>query len=169
MAKKNIVRSVAVAGVVAGIATCAFLTNVGAHQKKEFDKRDQGAKAAVEQFVKAVIAEDIKATMMIVDVPFFFDGRENLKERAMVQSVFERIFDRKDLTTLSYEIKATHAFDKLPANALNEKDRRLLKDVLEKDDRVVTVAFTRNGVDADGMLVMIRFREGKVKVVGFRD
>lgn len=131
------------------------------------DKRDLLAKEATERFVKALIVEDAGAVMKTADVPFFWDGREIIQERGKLQTEFERVFARKDLTQLKYELKECHAFDRLPKNAFNEKDLKILSEILEKTDRVVLVMWKAPA--RDGMAIAVRLRDGKATVAGFRD
>ncbi len=145
---------------VSGLA----LARGSAAAKEERDKADIQAKEVAAQFMKAMKAEDSQAVMKVVEVPFFWDGKKNIKDRQEMERNFARVFEEKDLTQIEYTIKAVHTFGKLPENLLNEKDKGLLKEVLDKDDRIVLVALKR-----DGLAIMVRFREGKAKVVGFRD
>lgn len=131
------------------------------------DKRDAQAKEAIHQFMKALTAQDIDATMKVVDVPFFWDGVENIKDRAVLKAGLEKIFARNRLKGLEYDLKEMWTFAKLPENMLHTKDRKLVGVILEPTDRVALVLWRPPG--RDGLVVLIRLREGAVKIVGFRD
>jgi len=158
---KQLVLAIFAAGVP------CFALGVSGQDQDKPDKRDLLAKEATERFVKALIAEDVGAVMKVADVPFFWDGRQIVQERDKLRVEFERVFARKDLTQLQYEIKECHAFDKLPKNAFSESDRKLLGGILENSDRIVLVMWKAPA--RDGMAIAVRIREGKATVAGFRD
>lgn len=129
------------------------------------DKGDVQAREAVEKFMKAIKAEDLDALMKVCDVPFFQDGQKIIKDRDELKKEFAKVFQDKDLTQLSFEIKEVHLFDKIGAK-LNEKDRELLKEVIGKEDRVVLVD-VKVGDRGDKAAIMVRAKDGLV--VGLRD
>lgn len=91
------------------------------------------------------------------------DGVKNIKDREELKEGLAKVFAEKDLTQLEYTIRETHPFAK-GLEKFREKDRELLKEILDKDDRIVLVVLKR-----DGITVVIRIQEGKAKVAGFRD
>lgn len=92
--------------------------------------------------------------MKIVEVPFFWDGVKNIKDREELKEGFAKVFAEKDLTQLEYTIKEIHAFAK-GVEKFREKDQKLLKEIMSRDDRIVLVALKR-----DGVAVVVRIREG---------
>jgi hypothetical protein len=132
--------------------------------RADSDKADALAREAVEQFTKAVKAEDVDAVMKLVDVPFFFDGKRVIKDRDELRKEFTDAFDEKDLTQISVEIKEIHAFEAIEEK-LKENDREMLKEVLAKGDRVVVLE-----VDSKEKVgLAVRIRDGQAKIVGLRD
>jgi hypothetical protein len=127
------------------------------------DMADTQAREVVEQFMKAMKAENVDAVMKTVDVPFFWDGVMNIKDQGDLKRHFAEVFEDKDLSQLKYTIKEVHTFAAM-REKMDKKELVLLKDVLDNKDRVVVVSLPR-----DGIAVMVRLRDGKAKVVGFRD
>lgn len=146
--------------VLVGTAALAW---VGTVAQEKADKADTLAKEATVQFAEAMKAENIEAVMKIVDIPFFWDGVKNIKDREELKEAFAEVFAEKDLTQLEYTIKEIHTVAKVLEN-FSEKERKLLREVVDKDDRIVLVWTKR-----DGIAVVVRIRQGKAKVVGFRD
>jgi hypothetical protein len=149
--------------MLVGTAGLAWLA-VGAAAEDKGDKADAQSKEVVEQFMKALKAETTEAALKVADVPFFWDGKEVIKEREELKKAFAQVFAEKDLTQIEYTIKEVSTLEKM-REKLSEKERELLKDVLEKDDRVVFVELKSDAF----LAVMVRIREGKAKVAGFRD
>lgn len=147
-------------------AATAWLA-AGASGQDKADKADTLAREIVDRFMKAMKAEDVKAVLQVVDVPFFLEGQKNIADRDELRKVFADIFADKDLTTFTFQIKDIYSFEKIREKLL-EKDRGLLKDVLDKNDRIVHVEVTAKE-RKDGFALMVRIREGKAMVVGFRD
>lgn len=145
-----------------GVTGLSWLASGAAAQEK-VDKTDALVREATEQFMKAMKAEDLERVMKAVHVPFFWDGVKNIKDREDLKKHFADVFADKDLTQLEYKIKEVHTFAKA-RDTLREKDRELLKEILNDTDRIVHVVLQR-----DGVAVMVRIREGKAQVVGFRD
>jgi hypothetical protein len=151
----------------------AFVLAAGAaaqenqERQPEPGKLDARAKETVDQFMKAMTAHDIDATMKVVDVPFFWDGVEIIKNRDFLKQKLEEIFKRNRIKGLGYDLKEVWSFGNLPQKAASEKDKKLLGQILDKDDRVVLVLWKPPGMD--GLVAAVRFRDGKAKVAGFRD
>ena len=88
---------------------------------------------------------------------------KNIKDRDELKQGFAKIFAEKDLTQLEYTIKEVNNFAK-GQEQFNKKDRKLLNEILDKDDRIVHVKVKREGI-----AIAVRIRDGKAKVAGFRD
>jgi hypothetical protein len=147
--------------VMIGAGLAWLAAGVAAQEKA--DKADTQAKEAAEQFMKAMTAEDVERVIKAVELPFFWDGVQIVKDRDDLKKRFAKVFEEKDLIGIEYNIKEVHTLAKYQEK-LSAKDRDLLTEVLGNADRVVVVAVKREGI-----AVMVRIREGKAKVAGFRD
>jgi hypothetical protein len=144
-------------------ASLALVSDIAAQDKDKPDKRDLQAKAAAEQFIKAITKpESIDAIMLTVDVPFFFDGTENIKDRERLKKKIEP-FLTPNPDQLEFKVRSILAFGSLPENIISQKDHQLLKEILDTTDRIV-LCFAERQVIA----LAVRVQENNVKVVGFR-
>jgi len=146
------------------VAACLLAWPAGALAQ---EKNEKLARQAAEEFLKAVKAEDLDATMKAVDVPFFMDGQRNIKDRDELRKEFASIYDKKDLTQIAFEVKEVHAFEKFQ-DKFSEKDRELLKEVAGKGDFIVHVEIATPG-KKEAVALVVRLRDGKAKVAGLRD
>jgi hypothetical protein len=138
--------------------------NAAAQEKGKPDKRDLQAREAAERFMEAVWRRDLEAAMKGVDVPFFWDGVENVQGREELKKRLERVV-KKDRGKVGYKFQAAYSFGEF-AKKMTGKGRKLLGAILQDTDRVVVFTFS----DRDDRIgVMVRIREGKARVVGFRD
>ena len=151
------------AGVVMIFGSIAVLD---AQEKPKLDKQDLIAKDLAERFLKAVWKQDLDATMQLVDVPFFWDGVENIEGRDALKGKIAGLLKR-DRSKIPFETKAVHTYGKLPQGFLNNKDGKLVDKILDKNDRIVHIEFKPPG--RDGIGIMVRLRADQAKVVGFRD
>lgn len=133
----------------------------------ESDKLDAQAKEAALEFLKALKAEDVEAVMKVVDTPFFWDGKENVTDREELKRKWVAVFDDKSLMETEYEVQEASAVGDSHFD-LAAKHRELLNEILGKSDRIVVASLTI-GSRKSGIAVMVRFREGKSGVAGFRD
>jgi hypothetical protein len=138
---------------------------VGAREKKdEADERDRQALMAADRFMKAVWKRDLEEVMKTVDLPFFWDGVENIKDRENLKSKLQRLVGR-DRSKIEYKVRAVYPFAEWAEKAsLRTKDHELLKEVLDKTDRIVVFGLTKDGIE-----IAVRVRGNEAKVVGFRD
>ncbi len=137
--------------------------------QEKVDKHDVLARETADQFIK-VIKSDIEAVMKMVDVPFCFP-RENIKDRETLRTKLESLVRRNQESKANVECKvqAIYSFANLEKKLkLPERDHKLLKEVLEKTDRVVIYTLITNPPRDDRAAVFVRIREGKAKVVGIR-
>lgn len=130
------------------------------------DNRDTKARRVVEQFMKALVAKDIASMMKAVAVPFFLEGRKNIKTFEELRKEFAKTFERGDPTTIKYVVGKVQAFSTVQKRG-SAKVRELLEQVLDEDDRWVEVTMSMQSKQ-DRMSVLVSFRGGKVRVVGFR-
>lgn len=131
------------------------------------DKVDDQVKKVVDQFAAAVKAEDVDAVMKVVDVPWFDDGKRIIRERDELKKHFQEIFKEKDLTTFTYEIDEVNRFGDIQGE-VSEQDRELLKGVVDKDDRVVSLTI-KQGDKKHKVHLGVRLRKGEAKIVGLKD
>jgi hypothetical protein len=154
-----------VAGLIAILSLAATLAQVRA------DDADRLAKKAVEEILKAYKASDIEAIMEAVDVPWFHDGKEVLKEREQLKREFHKELGReKDRAALQHRITDCVAY-KTVRDKLREEERKLADEVVTGDDRVLVVRIGKvvTGDQGDKVAFLVRIRDGKAKVVGLKD
>jgi hypothetical protein len=149
-------------GLVAAGALC-LASSIAAQDNEKGDKLDLEAKKVAEDYMNGVWKQKIEDVMKLVDVPFYWDGKENIKDRERLKSNIERLLKR-DRSQTRFKSKAVYAFAKLPKEALRDEQWALLKKVLDETDRVVIFELSTSD---DMPFIMIRIREGKMKVVGF--
>jgi hypothetical protein len=139
--------------------------------QEKADKLDVLAKEAGEQFIKA-IQTDIEAVMKMVDVPFCYLGaRENIKDRQLLRVKLELIVQRNQETkkTVKLKLQSISSFGDFEEQFKDfKRDLELLKEVLEKADRVLIYTQADDLKRDDRTAVFVRIREGKPKVVGIR-
>ncbi|MBI2808533.1 MAG: hypothetical protein HYX68_26395 [Planctomycetes bacterium] len=167
--RKYLIATVGILGLAFGCHVLSTSANAGGKDKKEPAKGsdakiDKLATATAEGFMKAVWKQDIDAVMKTVDLPFFFDGVENLKDRDVLKRKMERLINR-DRSKIEYKLKIQFRFKDFSPK-LTKKSRTLLKDVVADNDRVVVFSVS---VSDDLIGVFTRVRGGKASVVGFRD
>lgn len=144
-----------------------FVSGKEINEALKVDKLDVLARATEGQFIRAIALGNIVDTMQVVDVPYLWDGVEIVKDRVALQKKFQEAFARTRLgEQVEFGTTNTWTFGNLPKGVLNEKEQKLLSEILENTDRLVGVYKkppSREGV------VAVRIREGKAKVVGYRD
>lgn len=130
------------------------------------DKRDSEARRVVKQFMTALVAKDIGSVMKVVAVPFFLEGRKNIKTFEELRKEFTNAFERGDPTTIKYVVGEVLVFSAVQKRG-SGKVRELLEEALDEDDRWVEVTMSMQAKQ-ERMAVLVSFRNGKVRVVGFR-
>lgn len=138
-------------------------TSAASDQDKD-EKRDAKASAAVEQFLRSLRAKDLDSLMKVLDVPFFLDGRKIVTDRAELRKEFSELLADKDFSKLVWKIKEVKTHEEMKGK-LAKKDAQMLKDIVQNDDLVVHVILN----ERDGALLFVRFRAGRVQIVGLRD
>lgn len=136
----------------------------GASAADKADKADTQAKKTAERFLKAMKAEDVQGILKVVEVPFFLDGKKVIKNREVLKNSFASIFAKKDLTQIEYEIKEVQTCATFQEK-MSEKERKMLNEVLNKNDRIVIITVKPR----QRLAVMVRIRDGKPFVAGIRD
>lgn len=133
------------------------------------DKPDLLAKEAGEQFIKA-IQTDIEAVMKIVDVPFCYP-RENIKDRQLLRVKLESLVQRNQQSkkTVKLKLQSIYSFGDFSEQfKASKRDLELLKEVLEKADRVLIYTQPDDLKRDDRTAIFVRVREGSLKIVGIR-
>jgi hypothetical protein len=134
------------------------------------DRRaDELAKTAVVAYLKGFQAEDVDAVMRAVAVPFVMNDRGKVETGAALRAEFTRIFDRSDLSTLKYEVKAVGTLEAVRGRLAEKRHEAKLKAVLEKDGRVVLVDAELRKGRAESMSFAVRVRDGTAVVTAMFD
>jgi hypothetical protein len=137
------------------------------------DTADEQVREVVGQFIKALQAKDGGALMKTVDVPWFHDGKEVLRDRDKLKGEFEKIFQEKNLGELRFEIDQVLTYARLLeqfGDKVRENDRKLMDEVVSKDDRAVLLSVSKPGRDGkEKVLLLVRTTKGAPRVVGVRD
>jgi hypothetical protein len=130
------------------------------------DKADQQAREAVNQFMKAVKSRKIDDVMKTVQVPWFHEGKRVIKDRDELKQEFEKLFEKRDFAGLTFEIKDVASYGSVRTK-VNEKERELLDQVVEKEDRVVLITLDSK-MKEEKITLLVKERQGKAAVVGLR-
>jgi len=142
------------------------------------DKNAEKAKEACQAFAKCVVAKDLAALMKVVDAPWSDNLKleesnlilknDDVKKRlekliaASAQIPPKVVLEFK--TVLTYEKVLEKYGAGLPA-----EERKVLDQVLKKTDYVLHVLFkSPEGELLTELSMLVAFRDGQAKVVGFR-
>lgn len=152
--------------LVAAAALVGIGTGEAAQEKG--DKTDTQAKEAVVQFFKALKSKNLEVIMKAVDVPFCREGGKNSEKRDDLKRFFQTVLDKRDLSKDTITIKLVTTLPKLEQSEgkFTDDERKAVEEVMGKDHRVVKVEWNRFGEGKHMALILVRFREGKAKVVG---
>ncbi len=131
------------------------------------DKADEQAKEGVNAFLNAVKTKDAQQVLKLAAVPWFHDGKKVIRDRDELKQEFDKLFQKQDFSEMTFEIKQVVSYGSVRGK-VNDKERELLDQVVEKEDRVVLVALQNNMKD-DKVTLLVKQREGKAVVVGLRD
>lgn len=134
------------------------------------DRAEEAVKQTVTKFMDAVKAKDIDAIMKLVAVPWYHDGKEVTRDLDKLKDHFKEI-ERKDFTGLTFQINDVFTYPKfLDAHGarLKEEDRKLLEQVVGKEDYVVLVTVEVKD-KKDRVMLLVRSRKGETKLIGLRD
>ena len=155
--------------VLVAVALLGFITlsaGFAAPKGKELDPDVKAlAQEAVEKFIRALTAEDVDAVMGVVDVPYGWDLVKTYQRPDDVRRAFAQLFREKDLTRSRIVIDEFDTYGKL-APKLSERERKFLDQIVGKDDRLAFIKDTGRDSD-DRSCVVVRVRDGQVKIVGF--
>jgi hypothetical protein len=137
-------------------------------------KLDEQAKKTAEQFLKAMAKKDAGEAMKVVAFPFLqFSPTSPTPQRltredlaALVPKIKNLPLDWKKISSATSTWEKVIADSKFTPNQLKPFDG-----ILKKSDRVVRFAFTEKGdfgeTQSSSFLVMVTWRDGRAKVVGW--
>jgi hypothetical protein len=134
------------------------------------DDSTQRAKKTAEQFVQALKAEDLAATLKLAKTPFLVRYK-TLKSTEHFQTDFAEFFDDKELGETEWKTVAAGKLDEVK-DKLDEKQHYAdLNAILKENDRVVLieVRFGKNLEKTDLMAFAVAVESTKTKVIGFVD
>lgn len=136
------------------------------------DDRDTAAIRVVEQFMAAAVAKDLDSVMQVVAVPFFLDARKNITTMDDLREEIRLAFALGASKKIKYSIGKVQAVSDAIAASGDQKPMSgrigaLIAEVLVGDDRLVEV--TLNSPPTQTAIVMVSFRDGNVRVAGYRD
>ncbi|HKA07393.1 MAG TPA: hypothetical protein VKD71_09065 [Gemmataceae bacterium] len=127
-------------------------------------KAEDQAKEAVEQFVKAVKAKDVDATLKIAGVPWFADGKRVIKDADEFKKyVKEKLDGLTDPERVPSQVLKVEPWEKFTGRGrLGAEEAKMADEVLGKSGLAVVIG--RDGKEAG--VILVRVDEGKAKVVG---
>jgi len=131
------------------------------------DKTKMKAKEVVEQFIKAIKAEDLDALLKIIDVPWLHDNKV-IKDKDDQKATIKKAFDDKDFSNLSAEIREYHTYGDV-REKLKEDRREKVDEVLSKEDVIVMIQLDTGDGNKRRNGVLVKIKDGKAKVVGLAD
>jgi hypothetical protein len=158
-------------GRLLSTAAAMLLLSSFAGPSQADDSTDKLAKDAVEQILKAYKASDINAIMEAVEVPWFHNGKEVIKDREQLKREFHKELSReKDRAALQHKITDCVSY-KTVRDKLRDEERKLADEVVKEDDRVLLVRIGKDVAkdQGDKVAFLVRIRDGKAKVVGLKD
>jgi hypothetical protein len=140
---------------------------VGSNLSLAADKPEDQAKAAVEQFVKAVKAKDVDAVMKVAAVPWWAGGNDVIDSADGLKTYLKvKLGARENAERIPSEVLRVERWDKFPRREkLGPEAMKKVDEVVGKDGLVVTMGKEGKGVGA----ILVRVEGGKAKVVGVED
>jgi len=147
-----------------------------AEAKVEYDKL---AKEAAEGFCQNILKRDFDAVVKACDFPLIFEGGKVLEKpdefrKELDQMPADALKDLKITVQEAVSAEKLEAWGKAlakPPNVLEKADRlKALKERIGKDGWVVALKAEHGGQAEDGPgLVLVQFKDGKPRIVGFED
>lgn len=120
-----------------------------------------------DRFMKSIKEEDLEGMIQRVSFPFYFDGKHVLEKDTELRALFQKPFDQRDYSDLTWKIVKVESLEKVEL-ALNEEQRKQLETVTRAGDVFVQIEATQNG-RSDGLALIARVAEGKASIVGLSD
>lgn len=129
-------------------------------------KPDDQAKAAVQEYIKAVRAKNLDRALKVVEVPWLANGKRIVKDQPELAKWLKAKIDGVDNPAdIPSEVLRVQTYGEARAGITDEGFRKLADQVLGKEDFVVDLG--RRGVVYDSHFVKIS--GGKAKVVGYQN
>jgi hypothetical protein len=138
---------------------------------------DAATRAAVGRFIKAVKAKDVDALLKETAVPWLDAFEERvIKDEADLKKLWQEKLGALDPDNIPAEVQEVESLAKLKAlgqetpaadNPYHEAmvaSLKALDQVLQKDDRIVTIGSEENALVS--MFVLVRIKDGKARIVG---
>ena len=144
--------------VIAALGALALAGGTVAQEKP--GTNEALARAAVDQYMKAVKAKNLDDIMKTVDVPFYMDGKKNIKDQDELRKLCAKLEAHA-----SYKIAIAYPYEELRTK-LSKQDQELLKEVLAKGDYVLILEVVTANGGMERATIAVKIREGKAKVVG---
>jgi hypothetical protein len=134
------------------------------------EKVNAHAQYKVEVYLKAFRAEDVDAVMKQCGVPFLMNDRGKMETEAALRQELRRLFDRGDMSTMTFTVKAVGTLDEVKGKLAEPRHADKLKDILREGDRVVLVD-AEFGKDKrkENLVFAVGPRGGQVRVNGMLD
>jgi hypothetical protein len=147
-----------------------------AEAKPEYDKL---AKEAADGFCQNIVKRDFDAVIKACDFPLIFEGGKVLEKAEDFRKELDGI-PADALKDVKITVKEAMAVDKLeawgkglarPPSVLKKEDRlKAMKERVGKDGWVVALDAEHGGQKEDRVgLVLVLFKDGKPRIVGFGD
>ncbi len=149
------------------IVVFLLVASIYAFSANADEDKKRPSRETVDNFMKAMAAEDIEAVMRIVDVPWFHDGKKIIESKDELKQAFQQVFEKKDFANFKHEIKKESTYMAEVEN-LSAKDRELLKKMAKPSD-VIFQLTVDNGERKDNIRMLVRVTDGKGKLIGIRD
>ena len=122
---------------------------------------------AVDAFIKALRNHDLDGLMKTVDVPFFKDGKEIVRTDEELRNFFQPPLEEKGFSELKADIMEVQQFKDVRDKATGDAGE-LLKKVAQDDDLMFRLTVNW-GSKTEGMMLLVRVKEGGPKIIGLRD
>jgi hypothetical protein len=147
-----------------------------AEAKVEYEKL---SKEAAEGFCQNILKRDFDAVIKACDFPLIFEGGKVLEKPEEFRKELEQLpaDALKDVKITVQEAVSAEKFDAWakalakPPHVLEKPDRlKALKERIGKDGWIVALKAEHSGQAEDGPgLVLVQFKDGKPRIVGFED
>ena len=141
------------------------------------EKREKQARKLCKQFWDDVAKKDLDGLMKTVDIPFYARGEKKtnvIRNKDELRKLLSRLFPGPNAPNdLTFEVKEVLTYEKMLekyGKQIEDDERKLLDEVLKKDDLVLNLQFkTSEGKNLDRLVTMVGWRKGNAKVIGVRD
>jgi hypothetical protein len=159
---RELIRSIMIGAI--GLA-CALAAPAAPRPADKETEKEKAIKAAVAKFITAMSEQNVDAFVESCGVPFSSEPGKLAKDTATLRKMYKvEVEGRRSFE--AHEVKRIEIFKDAKAR-LGEGGVKGYDEVLRDEDYVVVVETQRRGRKAEAML-LIKFVDGKPKVVGWR-